>query len=363
MANYLEIDFIDLEIPSSGDGIAARYSFDGLTWIHIVDAGYQKCGEVVANYVQEYYGNGCHVDHVVATHSDADHCGGLRYVLENMSVGRLWLHRPWLHAQELLPRFETYTSADALASKLRSVYDNLTALETIALAKNIPISAPFQGAHIGKFTVMSPSKQLFLDLIVESEKTPEGVETAKAEKPFGPFGELMEKAAAVVSKLIAAVWGTEYFPPEPTSAENEMSVVQYAEMFGKKILLTGDAGRRSLQQVVDYAPYVGLTLPGIDRFQVPHHGSRHNVSIELLNTLLGPILSEKASASLFRAYVCAAKVDEKHPRKMVTNAIIHRGGEVVTTKTGSFRTHLGDAPERTGWGPVTPVEWSEEVEE
>ena len=40
-----------------------------------------------------------------------------------------------------------------------------------------------------------------------------------------------------------SLWGNEVFSEEETSAENEMSVVQYAKLCGKKILLTGDAGR------------------------------------------------------------------------------------------------------------------------
>ncbi|WP_130231223.1 MULTISPECIES: hypothetical protein [unclassified Bradyrhizobium] len=66
-----------------------------------------------------------------------------------------------------------------------------------------------------------------------------------------------------------------------------MSVVQYANLNECKILLTGDTGRSGLQEVIDCAPLAGLMLPGIDRFQVPHHGGRHNVTTELLDAILG----------------------------------------------------------------------------
>lgn len=71
-----------------------------------------------------------------------------------------------------------------------------------------------------------------------------------------------------------------------------MSVVQYANLHGHRILLTGDAGRAGLAEAADYAPFAGLALPGIDRFQVPHHGSRRNVSTEILDRWLGAQLAE-----------------------------------------------------------------------
>jgi hypothetical protein len=40
--------------------------------------------------------------------------------------------------------------------------------------------------------------------------------------------------------LVKAAWGVETFSPEETSAENEMSVVQYALLSGKRMLLTAN---------------------------------------------------------------------------------------------------------------------------
>ena len=71
-----------------------------------------------------------------------------------------------------------------------------------------------------------------------------------------------------------------------------MSVIQYANLCSKKILLTADAGCRALAEAAVYAPTVGLSLPGIDRFQVPHHGSRRNLSTDILDLWLGDMLPE-----------------------------------------------------------------------
>jgi hypothetical protein len=278
-------------------------------------------------------------------------------VLETYEIGVLWMLRPWIYAAELLPRFKNYTNADNLRRALRSAYSNLAALEDIAVRKKIPIHDPFQGAIIGAFHVMAPTRTRFLDLVVDSNKTPVAVD----EGLVATIGRVVADAAKQAAALVKATWGGEYFPPGETSNENEMSVVQFAHLCGNKILLTGDTGRAGLREVIDYAPTAGLLLPGVDRFQVPHHGGRHNVSSELLDELLGSKLSNRGSLATFSTYISSAKADPDHPRKSVVRAMIHRGGKVFTTEGGGIRSRGGSAPERN-WGPAVPAAYPEEQE-
>lgn len=361
MGDYFEIEFLDVESNKSGDAITVRYELQGSTYIHVVDAGFQATGDSVVAHVRKYYGAQAKINHAVASHPDGDHAGGLRAVLENMAVERLWMLRPWLYADELLPRFSRFKSAENLKKRLKEVYPNLAALEEIALAQKIPISEPFQGAKIGAFTVMAPTKTRYLELIVTSERTPEVVKEAEAAgfDAARYVGELIARAVAFVK----AAWGAETFSTEETSAENEMSVIQYAQLCGKKVLLTADAGRGALKEALSYAPSIGLQLPGIDRFQIPHHGSRRNVSTELLDAWLGPRLAAKPAkgSELFIAIVSSAKKDEDHPRKAVVRALIHRGAKVLATEGESVRTGV-NTTKREGWGPAVPMEYPDEQE-
>jgi hypothetical protein len=239
----------------------------------------------------------------------------------------------------------------------------LAALEEIALEKNIPIREPFQGETIGAFTVLAPSKSRYLDLIVESERTPESVEEAE-ETSLAALGRFVERAATKAVNLLRAAWGEEVFSTDETSAENEMSVIQYANLCGQSILLTGDAGRAALTEAAAYAPTAGLILPGIHRFQVPHHGSRRNVSTEILDGWLGERLSTKPlpGQGKFHALISAAKEDTAHPRNAVVRALWHRGGIVVTTEGADLRTSY-NAPARATWGPAQPLAYPDEQEE
>lgn len=356
MTNFIEVDFLGVETGKSGDAIAVRYSVNGVTKVHVVDGGYLETGDQIVEHLKTFYDT-THVDHVVLTHPDQDHANGLRKVLEECTVGMLWMNRPWLYADELISRFATYNSVDALRKKLRSLYGAAAAIEDLAIEKGIPISAPFQGAIIGAFTVLAPTKSRYLDLIVDSEKTPEpttdGLLTAAMEGVI--------KVVKAAADLIKAAWGEEYFPASGTSNENEMSVVQFASIDGKHVLLTGDTGREGLTEAADYAPTAGLSLPGIWAFQVPHHGGRHNVNTDVLDRWLGerlPSLPDKVS---WNAICSSAKADEDHPRKSVIRAMLHRGAHFSATEGRTV--HIGHGIAREGWVSIPQIAYPEDQEE
>jgi len=363
MANFFEIDFLDVESDKSGDAIAIRYQVNDVTYIHVVDGGFQDTGEKVVEHVRKYYGDVAFIDHVVASHPDGDHAGGLRVVLEEFAVGRLWMLRPWLYADEIVERFARYSSAEILRRRLREIYPNISVLEEIAIRRGIPIDEPFQGRLIGAFYVLAPSRGRYLDLVVESERTPE-VAAQERQSRLEALRAIMGVTATKALNMVRAAWGTEVFSPESTSAENEMSIVQYSTLAGKRILLTADTGKAGLEEAADFAAQLGLVLPGIDRFQVPHHGSRRNVSTEVLDRWLGPRLPYPlpAGSERFTAIVSSAKKDESHPRRAVLRACIHRGGKVVTTEGATIRTSH-NAPPRAGWVGAKLVEYPDDQEE
>lgn len=355
MADYFEIDFLGVETAKSGDAITLRYSVNGVTGVHVVDGGYIDTGDQIIEHIKTYYST-LEIENVILTHPDRDHANGLRKVLEQCTVRNLWINRPWIYADQLIHRFENYESVAALRSKLRSIYDATAMLEDIAIAKKIPIHAPIQGEKIGPFLVMAPTLERYLDLIVESDRTPESVEESTLDNAVKGLLEALKAAATYIMSL----WGEEYFPPGPTSRENEMSVVQAAILNGKSILLTGDAGREALQEVIDYAPIAGLALPGIDYFQVPHHGGRHNVSTEILDQILGPRLDQKPSQYTWNAVCSSAKADEDHPRKSVVRAMLHRGAHFAATESKTIGFSQGIT--RPGWYPVPQTDYPDEQE-
>lgn len=361
MADFYELDFLAVETQKSGDAISLRYSLNGQEFIHVIDGGFAETGERLVTHIRDHYGSPSYVNHVVATHPDGDHTVGLRSVLEAFDVGALWMLRPWHYVDLLMPGFPTYNSRSALVSKLRELYPNLAALEDIANDRGIPIYEPLQGATIGAFTVLAPSLNRFLQCVWESDRTPETSMGEKASSYTGLASLFLEAAKKAINYTLAS-WGLEAFSPESSSRENEMSVVQYAVLCDQRILLTADAGRDGLTEALDFAPYAGVSFPGVDKFQVPHHGSRRNLSSEICDRILGPKLPAKAEASLFNAYISSAKADPDHPRKVVIRACIHRGGNVYMTEGQSIVTGV-NRPTRTGWTSLVAADYPHEQEE
>ena len=358
MAAFFEIDFLEAGTKSSGDAIALRYQDDDDTVsVHVVDGGYTDDGAKLVEHIKKYYGDPGFIDNVVLTHPDADHVAGLTSVLEEFDVGLLWMNRPWNHLQELLPRFKYAYKEEGLKQRLKKDFPHVAALEQAAEEREIEIRDALQGDQIGPFTILAPGLERYLDLVVESEKTPEQQRAAAIHGT--PFERVIE-----VLKRAVALWGEENLKGESegTSRENETSVVQFANLCGRKILLTGDAGVEALNEAHEYAIASGMDVsPCIDRFDVPHHGSRRNVSADVLDKWLGPKLDQEPEKTRFLAVISANRNDEEHPRKAVVRALIHRGAKVVQTK-GTICSYHG-SPERAGWSPVEPLKYPADMEE
>ena len=324
MADFYEIDFRQVHTSKSGDAIAIRYQIGAHWWVHLVDGGYSTTAPEVAKFIRDTYGTDL-LNNVVVTHPDRDHAEGLALILETFRVEALWMLRPWEYASKLRPYFPRYQSVEAVAKRLQDEYPYIYELEKIARRRGIDVREPFQGAYIGPFRVLAPSPARYLQLIIQSEKTPKAA-------PVSILGGLM-KAAAPIIHLIKAGWGSEKFSAEATSVENEMSVIQYAVLCGDKILLTADAGRDGLTEAANYAVNNGHWVP-VNKFQAPHHGGRHNLSSELLDFWVGPRLAQMVpqGQEKFETVISAAKEDTAHPRKAVLRALRHRGGFILTTE-------------------------------
>ncbi|WP_158803956.1 competence protein ComEC [Acidisoma sp. L85] len=363
MADFFEIDFLEVHTAKSGDAIGIRYEVGGSLCIHVVDGGYQATGEKLVAHINQFYDRPAFIDHVVVTHPDQDHAEGLQAVIESFAIGTLWMLLPWNYVDELLPRF-SYSNPENLKRRLREAYPYLAELEKIANRRGIKICEPLQGVRIGEFTVLSPTRARYLNLVASSAKTPE--ETAH-DNMLVRASQFVFDAARATTAFIRASWGLEVFPQDGTSNENEMSVVQFARLCNQTIVLTADTGRDGLTEAANYAPAVGLTLPGgVNRFQVPHHGGRHNVSTEILDRWFGERLLSPPASGLesFTAIVSAAEEDEQHPRKVVKRAFIHRGAKLISTDDGRGTTRTGhNAPARAGWSAAIPVAYPEDMEE
>ena len=169
-----------------------------------------------------------------------------------------------------------------------------------------------------------------------------------------------KRIAVAVADWVREAWDYETLEENvETTASNESSVVQMAEIDGHRLLLTGDAGIVSLKEAADCAEGLGYYLPGVRLIQIPHHGSRHNVSPSILDRWLGPRIGQGATPA-FSAYASVAKGSKSHPRRKVVNAFMRRGAAVFSTKGEPKLFHYQMNHRR--WGPAEPESFSDQVE-
>lgn len=363
MEEGYEIDFLPVgKGERSGDAICIRYGVSGNYKVMVYDGGTKESGESLVKHIREHYDTD-HVDYVVCSHPDADHASGLSVVLENLTVGELWMHRPWEHSEAIRQYFKDGRITDrSLAERLKDKMSAAYALEELALAKGIPLYEPFQGDQIGAFHVTSPEKNWYVHtLIPDFAKSPErSIASSFTESSI--FKTLLTSAREIAAG-VAESWGLETLRENvSTSAENESSVVLVGEIAEHKILLTGDAGVQALEATANYAEDRGVSLPESVKFiQVPHHGSRNNVSPSILDRLVGPRAYSPVTTVRMTAFASAAQGSETHPRKMVVNGFLRRGADVIATQ-GRAICFPHNMPGRSGWGPVKSLPFSEEVE-
>lgn len=367
-----EIEFLPVgEASKPGDAIVVRYDGnDGYFYLMVIDGGNADSGKEVVGHIHKHYGEKAIVANAILTHCDADHASGFREVLQGLDVRNVWMHIPWLAAPGSLPYFaDKKLTAETLAKKLRAEYDLIDEIYGIAVERGMKVFQPFAGQKIGPFTVLSPDKSIYEILVPQFDRTPDPDHAALEAaglwigKPPGFLAKIADMAVLKAEQWVKETWENERLKDGgKTSATNESSVVLYGD-FGPlhRVLLTGDAGHWALLLSAYQAEQSGFPMQQFSFVQIPHHGSRSNVGPTILNQIVGPILP-KGSGHKFSAYVSAPKDDESHPRKMVLNAFIRRGGSVVATQ-GVSKCYTIGYPFKPGYEPVTSMPFSDQVED
>lgn len=348
-----EIDFLPVG-DGNGDAICMQYSGDGGgIYVHVVDGGYSATGEKIVEHIQEHYGRDYFISHMVLSHADNDHANGLVEVMKKMTVKNLWMNRPWLFAAQTIDHFHGRYTLEGLVKKMRDMHPYLVELEELAAKQGTAVHDVFQGAQIGKFTVLAPSRDRYIRLIPDLDKTPTRHTVADS------LGTILGEALRKVRDMLAETWDIETLSnnPDPTSASNETSVVQLGELEGQRLLLTADVGPEGLNEAADYAQSNGrLKIPNV--IQIPHHGSRRNVTPTVLDRWIGKKVSKDITCGVAICSVSDAKTE--FPRGQVNNAFLRRGYPVYVTRGNKLMHHSGST---RGWPNASPLPFEPRVED
>lgn len=345
-----EIDFHPVgEGEKGGDAITIQYG--RLNSVHnysqkviVIDGGTLDSGKKIVEHIQNVYDTDT-VDLIINTHPDNDHCSGLREIVNNLKVKEMWLHMPWHSSEQFLEMFRDGRITDnSLKERLRDALNIVHELESMAIDKDIDLKQPFVGLTFddGVITVLGPTEDFHKELLPQFRSTPEPANESALSKAFSAVKDTVQ--------LIAEAMHIETLDESgETSPENNSSVISLFSYAGQKALFTGDAGIPALKRIIDLN---GIALDDLQILQVPHHGSKRNVSPSILNSI-------KAKS----AYVsCPKNGDPKHPAKKVTNALIRRNMQPYHTK-GNILCRRHKTPQRVGYSNASPIPFHNQVEE
>ena len=358
-----EVDFIGVSKENASkdaDAICFRWKMSDDTYkIGVYDAGFQAHGKAMVQHINKYYFDDENedlvrddklIDYVFVSHPHNDHAGGIPEIIENFSIGCIYMNRPWLYTEELLESSNSdgRTTRKSLEKELLEDFLYVSKIEKLAGEYGIEIKEAFAGTEIedGLLKIFSPQKDFYLEKIIESNKT-------KRIRSVADSCILTEMVKSVNFNAIES-WDDETLGDDHagTDAENETSIVLYGFKNKGGMLLTGDAGVEALSNADIQAAYDNIFIEDDVNFvEIPHHGGRHNVTTYLMDRIFGKPVGENETPEK-TAYVSVADGSD-HPRKVVVNAFIRRGFKVFKTTSGVRRHREGDMPNREGFSSST----------
>jgi beta-lactamase superfamily II metal-dependent hydrolase len=341
----IDINFIaglnsDPKSTSSYDAIVVRFKqeTDESPKIIVIDGGFSDVGNDVVNFVVGRFGAD-KIDLMISTHPDGDHLNGLLTIIQQIQVDELMVHQPRLHQEDL----SGFTNLE-----------NLDLLLGYAESAGTTVTEPFMGVNRfdAQMVVLGPSEDYYKELLHEQ---------------LDPFAKALYKvrsgfaqASVAIKDVTAKALGQ--MPEETlddsgiTSPRNNSSVITLLNVDGHRMLFTGDAGITALEQAANiYEVIFGSfqTAP-LHFFQAPHHGSRRNLGVTLLNRIFGE--PGAVHSTTHTVFVHAANASKKHPSPKITNALIRRGLQQnklgVTNGISLWHGHQSEMP--TGYNTINP---------
>lgn len=335
-----EIDLLPVTSgKKSGDCIAFRYGDlekgGDYQTVVVLDAGFSKNATDLKAHLKKYYNcqtpeGKVKIDLMIASHTDIDHVGGLAALAEDdeVEILNVWAHIPQKEMNKSWYADKRHTT-NSIQSSLDEAFSQLT---TIAdkIGKDALLD-PYSSWELNeaKFTILSPSSDFYKKCIANSGKA----ELAPNEKVEAMKYPASSNSETDEEQYVKGHIKWDY--SEGTSAINESSMVFLFEYGDIRILFCGDAGREAMENAISYAEKEGINLKELTLIKQPHHGSRKNVTPEIMDTITAKY-----------CFISCTKEDVgHHPSKRLVNMLIEKGYKVYTTSGTTL--HWGkNAPDR-----------------
>ena len=332
--NGFEIDMLNI---GDADCILVTEWKNNIPTRVLIDGGNTESAKTLKKFLRDRDMN--YIDHVVCTHPHDDHAGGLVELLADTSlcVGRVWVHRPQNHLNMLLVEYAlNQTRGLKRARVIQETLETVNSLTAICTLRGVPVYEPFAGQQISCLTVVGPSVEYYTELVAQFADASK----IRASQEMLNACHIQELAEVLLESKGIGKSAVLLDNPE-TQPENNSSVILATMYDSEKYLFTSDAGAQALTLASEV-----YDLEACRWMQIPHHGSRRNITESLIR--------------YFRpktAFVSAAG-NRKHPRRAVVNAFKKVGTRVYSThypNGGHLWHYRGEVPPRSNYSSATAL--------
>ncbi|HZY36454.1 MAG TPA: MBL fold metallo-hydrolase [Mucilaginibacter sp.] len=326
----------EIEMLSVGaaDAIILRYiNIHNEEVVILIDAGNKGDGETIVkrvnNYTKQKY-----IDLAICTHPDGDHIGGFFHVVENIRIDEFWIHDPSKHKLEIKKLREELNIDNTIEKALKYVFESLNYNESlISLIDKRKIRRdrePFAGLkyEYAPLWVVGPSKTYYELLLSRFRDVEQLFEEENLLLKSQKGGEIINEE--LTSRQLLDL-------NNDRSKENNSSVIMLFEPKEGKYLFTSDAGPVALKKASE-----NFDLTDLDWMDVPHHGSRYNLSSEIIGILRPKV-----------AYI-SCDGSKHYPSPSVIKELKKINCSVYSTATGS-KIHRKGINIRPGWVSAVPL--------
>lgn len=311
MANY-EVHYLNV---SDADAIIIRYEDDNSKYIALLDAGNVNDSDKIKNYIWKHWKTNT-INLAICTHPDSDHKGGFFGLLndEDITIEEFWLNSP----DDVIGEEEykkLYPKRNRL-SHCRECFNHPSDVNSINLV-NLAMKSVciVRGAYYGlkhsciPISVVGPTKSFYHPLAIEILKNNKRIKDED--------NSIYEDTTCFSSAQAKSSIDDEVDDCSPTNAGSIILLFEPAE--NCKFLLLGDANRAAIADVI----LNNTNLSGC-RIKVPHHGSKHNLTSDLIDKL-APSCA-----------IISAKRTQKHPSRGVVHCLSYHCNVYSTHKSGNL---------------------------
>ena len=262
----------------------------------VVDAGNIGNGQKVLDCIGKSGDGKYHVDYAFCTHPDKDHKGGFFDMFSDRRVVILnfCAFDPWGY---LSPTDFAYINKTSNAKeRARAAFNHPTdsSLNLLDIAEDRAVRRQIKkGSYCTDIPlrVLGPSDDLYRECAI-------GMAESFAEVVDEPEFEDYDENAIPDENSARSIIDED---DDPSIPNRSSLILLFEPSDGRRFLLPGDANCASLKAILDEC---GEQLRGCT-LKVPHHGSKHNLTTEIID-LIAP-----------RSAVISAKGSKKHPSSAI----------------------------------------------